>query len=482
MIISITISITGIIVARGIGPEGVGIINYATSFVSMFLFITGLFGSAHIKLVSEGNDEENCLLIYRRLFMLSVIIFTAVVIGAIVIKCIYFGNSSENKNTNLVIIITIVAIITGHIFQFNESIFNARTEQVRAQFPALLKNLSYNAFRILVVILGLGVIGLALSNLLSTLLLIPFALKYIKKMSFGKWDSRLAKRYVTLSIPIFFITLTNSFLTYSDKLVLGYYGTKKEIGYYSAAYSIGATLILVGNTAGTIFFPLFSKLLSENLYDKVYEKIAQFERFIFIFIFPFICCFSIFSYSIIVGLLSAKYVNSVGLFAFLVFDSFFIVWAMPYGNVLTGLGLFWVTVAINVIKLVIFTITLIVCIHPQLMNMGAYSLVVTALVVDVFTFISYYFLSYRKIKRHNAKYWMIQFLYWGMFYGVYHLLFMDFILRNNIFVQLFVYLPLTLGIAFGLQYLLGISNKHDIKQLKEILSPKKNMEYIKNEI
>jgi hypothetical protein len=116
------------------------------------------------------------------------------------------------------------------------------------------------------------------------------------------------------------------------------------------------------------------------------------------------------------------------------------------------------------------------------MNMGAYSLVVTALVVDVFTFISYYFLSYRKIKRHNAKYWMIQFLYWGMFYGVYHLLFMDFILRNNIFVQLFVYLPLTLGIAFGLQYLLGISNKHDIKQLKEILSPKKNMEYIKNEI
>lgn len=43
----------GIIVARLAGPGVMGMVAYATSYVSLLGFINGVFGSAHIKLVNE---------------------------------------------------------------------------------------------------------------------------------------------------------------------------------------------------------------------------------------------------------------------------------------------------------------------------------------------------------------------------------------------------------------------------------------------
>ena len=50
--------VAGIVVARLVGPGVMGMVAYATSFVSLLGFINGIFGSAHIKLVSEGRDHK----------------------------------------------------------------------------------------------------------------------------------------------------------------------------------------------------------------------------------------------------------------------------------------------------------------------------------------------------------------------------------------------------------------------------------------
>lgn len=69
----------GIIVARVAGPEVVGTISYGTSYVMVWGFITGLFGSGHIKLVSEGQDIGKCMAVYSRLLVGSVAVYFLVV-------------------------------------------------------------------------------------------------------------------------------------------------------------------------------------------------------------------------------------------------------------------------------------------------------------------------------------------------------------------------------------------------------------------
>ncbi len=82
-------AITGIVVARLAGPEVVGTITYATSYVTTFSFITALFGAAHIKLVSEGQNEENCNKTYLILMIISATLFFITVIGFFLFRNTY---------------------------------------------------------------------------------------------------------------------------------------------------------------------------------------------------------------------------------------------------------------------------------------------------------------------------------------------------------------------------------------------------------
>ena len=50
---------TSLIVARLVGPTVLGTLAFGLAYVSMFSFIMDLgIGSAHIKLISEGQNEK----------------------------------------------------------------------------------------------------------------------------------------------------------------------------------------------------------------------------------------------------------------------------------------------------------------------------------------------------------------------------------------------------------------------------------------
>ena len=78
--------IAGIIVARVAGPEVIGTIAYGTSYVMLWAFISGLFGTGHIKLISEGQDIGKCMSIAYRTFIVGVIAYFIVVISFFLIQ------------------------------------------------------------------------------------------------------------------------------------------------------------------------------------------------------------------------------------------------------------------------------------------------------------------------------------------------------------------------------------------------------------
>ena len=480
--IQITTAVAGIIVARVAGPEVVGIIAYATSYVSIFLFIIGLFGSAHIKLVSEGQNEADSLTTYSWLLGISSFVYLFIVLGMFLSQKFLMKNGFESIEIENVILIILFSTLISAAYKYSATIFNAKTEQVKANLPELLGTLINNILRVIVVVLGYGAIALAGVKVVGLLIGIPLIVYFLKNKEYGKFRSDLALKYVRIALPLLVVVITNSIMMYSDKLILERIGNIREIGIYTAAFSIGGIFILIGRTAGTVFFPLFSSYFAENNIAEVKRKIKQFERFVFVFILPVIITLALFSYPVMVTLLGIKYEQSAPLFAVLVFSSFFAIWSMPYGNVISGLGLFWLSSLINFMKFMVFLSTLIVLIHPALFDMGAMALALTQLVMNIFLFLAYYIIAYRRIQIQFIK----QQLKFGLFWSIIFISTYYFVLPEinsySVYIQSFIFIPIFLTFVFLLQFLIGLFHKSDLDMLLQIIHPGRMMHYIKQEL
>jgi len=474
-------ALTGIIVARLAGPKVVGTIAYATSYVSVFSFITALFGSAYIKIVSEGENEADSIATYRQLYVISLVIYFIVVIGFYLIQKFIINYKFESTDVEIVILITLFANILGNFYQFVQTIFVARTEQAKANVPNFLNALLYNILRVIVVLMGMGAIALAGVNLISALIILPLVISMYSKFQSGKFNSKLAKKIYSISLPLFIVVVVQSLMMYTDKLILGYYANTAEIGYYTAAYSIGGMLILVGNTAGTVFFPLFSSYFSKNQLEQVKQKIFQFENFIFNFLLPFVITLSIFASPIIITLLGKRYESSAPIFSLLVISSFFIIWGMPYGNVLSGLGLFWLSTILYIMQFIIFIITLFISIHPHLLNMGSMALAITQVTINFFLFFGFYYIAWFKIKvqfiKRQLRYISLAiFIYFITYFGI-----LVHLKVVSVYVQSFLIVPIFLLIYYSLEYFLGLLKKSDLIILLQLMNPNSSLKYVKKE-
>lgn len=475
-------ALTGIIVARVAGPEVVGTIGYATAYVTTFSFITGLFGSAHIKLVSESQSEADCNKTYSILMAISISLFLITVLGFFFFQRYWLQYKYDLSETEPVILITLLAFIISMLFQINETFYNARVEQAKSNLPSFLKSIIYNLFRIVVVLSGMGAVALVSVNLISSVIMLPFVIYFLKQLNFGKWDGKLFKKYIKISLPIFSIVVTGVIMSYADKLILEYYSSVKEVGYYSAAYSIGGMLILLGNTAGTVFFPLFSSLISQNNYIAIKSKIRIYERFIFVFCLPVITILSIYAHPIITFLLGAKYEPSVPVFSVLVLSSFFIIWAMPYGNILSGLGLFWLSSSINFAKFILFVIMMLILISPSLLNLGAMALAITALITNIFMFLLFYYFAYKKTGIHFLGDQARFISFWFIISPIFYFGYTKYLHSISSVLQLTTVIPITFAIIYVLYYIFGLIKIQDIEILKQTINLDLTFSYIKNEI
>jgi O-antigen/teichoic acid export membrane protein len=381
--------LSGIVVARVAGPEVVGSIAYATSYVSVWAFILGLFSTGHIKLISEGQDLGNCIKTYTILQGSSVFIYLFVVISFFFIQKHIIGHEFGSESQETVIILTLFATVASKILDFNNVTFTARLEQAKANYPLFIKSLVWQIGRIIVVLTGFKAVALAGWNLTVSILALPMAWALFKKLPWGEYDPSLAKQYWIYVPPIAMIVIIGSVLTYSDKLFLGHYTDVTEIGYYSAAYAIGGMFLMVSHATGQIFFPLFSKLIAEKDWKSVNLRINHYQDFASLFIFPTIVAVIIAGGPFLTLILGERYLPSVTPFKILLLASYVSIVGMPYGNITSGLGKFYNVALVNGIQLVFFFGGIVFFLSPNFLGLGATGLALNLLLINVVGNISY---------------------------------------------------------------------------------------------
>jgi len=473
--------ISGIVLARVAGPEVLGTIAYATAYVGIFGFITGLFGTGNIKLISEGKDLGDNLATYSRLQIIAIIIFFFSVLVWFAIQKYILIHQFESKIHEQVIIITLFSMVITKLIQFSDSTFTGQLKQAKANLPNIVKGILFQLGKIVVVLLGFKAVGLVSWNLLTGIIVLPIAINLFRSLPYGKYSKELAKNYLKISIPVFLIVVLNSVIAYSDKLILQHYTNSTELGYFAVAFSLGGMILILGSTMGIVFFPLFSKYIKENNWENLNNKINKFQIFLANFILPFICLLGIIAEPLLLGILGDKYQNSVIPFILMIYASYISIVGMPYGNILSGMGKFYLNFWLKLLKFLFYIISVIYFVSTEYLGLGAIGLAMNLLSVNIFHNILVIFTS-RRIGKLKINYQVL------LTYAVLLIL----VLISYLIVVPFlkditkywwvIFPPVFLIIVFSLLNSLNLITKKQVIQLFQIINPKLTYNYIKEEM
>jgi O-antigen/teichoic acid export membrane protein len=474
----VSIGVT-IVVARIAGASVLGTVAFATSYISMFLiFFDFGQGVAHIKLVSEGQNEKSCNGVFVRIQMIMAIVFFIVTMSFFLITKYVLKKPFESEIHETVVLITIITLSISNLFSIPRTIFIAKTLQARSDLPDFSRQLIYQGLRLLVVLLGYGAIAISMSNLVATLFIIPIYIYLLKGTQFGKWDSELFKKYLLIALPVFLTNIVDYFSMYIDKVLLQFFSNSAEVGYYVAGFSIGGFIALVGNSAGLLLLPTFSKRLAENRTEEVNNMIRQFERFTWVFLFIITLVSSIGSDLIVRFFLGHKYDKSIPILSIINFSSFFITYFMIYSVTLSSKGYFNLSAKLYLAKLIFLIVFAVILVHPLLFNLGSKGLALTLLLSNLF--IGILFIFYAKFRIVGLKIIQEKQLI------LYSILFT---IPAYIGYQLFDQIPLkilylgsVLVCYYLIAYILKIIRSSDYTILIQLLSVAKMGSYIKGEM
>lgn len=474
-------SITAIVVARVVGPAVFGTLSFGIAYVDVFGFFLGFFGLSHLKLVSEEKDLGDCIATFSRLQVL-LIGFAAVIITAFIfVQKEIFNLHFETKIHEIVVYIFFLHLFVSQVLNIPLFTFAAKIEQAKYNIVNLIKTVILNILRVAAALLGFKAIVLASTRVAAVIFIIPVVWYFFRNYPRGRWDKELAKKYFTISLPLFVVVFIDSQIINIGKVLLQFFSSSEEVGIYSASYGIISVILLLSSSAGSIFFPLFSQAVSEGNYDRIRAMVYKYERFIFIHLIPVLIFLSFYAEIIIRIILGDKYTAGKDFLVILVAAAFFQSWLKPYGDIILGLGEYKLAVFLNVLRLALFLLLSVFFMTPAFLNLGGKGLSISLLVSYIFIGILYYYISLKKCAtntlRKNYRY---------VVHGILSIIIWLFVHNSGFKLQLPLWLFLSPVFFFAgtyiSLYLLGLFTVDDFKQLSSLLNVKNLFRYIKDEI
>jgi O-antigen/teichoic acid export membrane protein len=283
-------------------------------------------------------------------------------------------------------------------------------------------------------------------------------------------------------------SIVGTISTNIDKVIIGYFWTNVEVGYYFTIQRILVFIHVFYLSIGTVLFPTISKYYAKKNYDKIKSTTKLAERYISMVIIPPIIFVLIFVNPFISILLDSAFLPAAPVLSILLFWTLIQALTTPYVNLVTGMNRPGVLAKIN---LLVFSTNIILnfLIVPKngiLSGLGI-SGPTGAAVATVLAF-SISFFGYRRFVKKMLDIHLVQthtprhiiagvIMGFSLYYLGYHI---------NIFpvirwYVLLLYSGLGLLIYLTVLLLLKEFNKKDFNFFLDIVHPKQMFSYIKSE-
>jgi len=266
----------GILVARYLGPDNFGLLNYAISFAGLFTSFANLgLDSIVIRELVKTPDKKDIILgtVFRLRLMGSFITILLVSITAFLIK---------EPTFNLLLIVIIASATIFQSIGVVEQFFQSRVE---AKFNVIAQSSSFfiaALLKVLIVFLNKPLIYFAVVQSIESLFLaIGYYFVYRKNnltISTWKYDSTVAQSLLKDSWPLVLSGVVIAIYMKIDQVMIKNFMEIKEVGYYAAAVKLCEAWYFIPMAVSTSVFPAIvnAKQTSEKLYLNRLQKLYDF--------------------------------------------------------------------------------------------------------------------------------------------------------------------------------------------------------------
>ena len=307
-------------VARYMGPESLGIIAFAMAYIRIFESFSSLgFGTAHIKRVSEGRDFGKCNGTYFTTKALLTVVMVIVVLATIFVSKFIQHKPFISEQHEIVLYIILLFTVVGSFSTMLKITFGARKEIAKQQVPMLIGKIVMVAGKVIVALVGLGVIFLAGASLISSVIALICFIYLFRGYPIKKPNKEYFKSYAKFALPVMFIGLLSTIAQNMDKVMIQFFGTTTAVGYYSAAQRISLILMFITIASTTLIFPMISSYYSKNKIDAIRNLSHQAERYLSMIFSPAVVFIFLFAPQICLILLGDKFVASASILRILSF-------------------------------------------------------------------------------------------------------------------------------------------------------------------
>jgi O-antigen/teichoic acid export membrane protein len=268
--------ISGVFVARIVGPDVLGILAYAAAFTGLFTALSDLgLGTAHIKRLSEGKDLGEGMGMAWLSKVASLVLMASVIL---VVLQTSGPDSFSGTERQAVFYLALATLILTQLTQVPWTTLTAFQDVVRRDLPPTLLQVVNSVIRLALAVLGAGAVGLAGADAITVLLLLVVYWWLLRGLPL-KWPSRpLARSYATFGAPMFVIALVTSVGERLDRVLLESFGGLTAVGQYAAGMRFGSVLQFLSQAVAGVVFPSMARAFAEGRRDDAFALCGRAER------------------------------------------------------------------------------------------------------------------------------------------------------------------------------------------------------------
>lgn len=347
--------LVGVFIARYLGPENYGLLNYAIAFSGLVGAFASLgLDSIVVKELVKNSIKKDEILGSAFLMKLGAGLLV-LIINLIIISIVKSGDR---------FVLALVALSSlGFVFQAVNVIDFYYQSQVKIKYSILAQNAAFLILvgvRIILLLTKAPVIAFAFSTAAESVLISVFlilAYRNFSNLSIFKWkfDNKVAVKLFKESWPLIFASVASMINMRLDQVLIGNMLDEKSVGIYSVAVRISELWFMIPMFLGMSIYPSIIAA-KEKSYDFYRKRLHKIVFYMSCFVLPLALIITFGSNLIIQLLYGPQFLGAGKILAIHIWSGVPYVAAFAYGQVfyienLTRLSLYSAiyTVIINVI-------------------------------------------------------------------------------------------------------------------------------------
>ncbi len=241
-------------IARTLGVDGFGLINYCLAFLTYLLLFNnvGLTTLGTRELAKDRNNTNSIGTVVSARLILTIFLY--------ILFLVFMAIIPGEPLTKKIILLYLISGIPNALYL--EFVFQAREEM---QFISIGRIIQYAVYVVLIVIFlktERQILAVPVSYLVAFILAtICLMLVYYRKYAELKFSLNMADflRILKTALPIGIATIIYQAVMNFPALCLGIFHSKVDVGFFSAGYKIIILLLIIERIFYYLLFPIFSR-------------------------------------------------------------------------------------------------------------------------------------------------------------------------------------------------------------------------------